>query len=207
MLIEFVNQDQKPVDITGLEFTCRIIDREGEYLLLEKHLVPVNALRGQAKLVLTESELDGIHPQIANFSIERTDTLDPDGLGLYEPVYVDDDAGARGVMEIFDEVMPQFNASGVLTIPETLPTPDYMTSVLETDDQELYTFQLVLDDFVGNIEAQGGSIIDDTWYSIDSFAFTNETGPAIFNIVGYHPYIRLAITNNTNGSITSIQYR
>lgn len=205
ILIEFVNQDQKPVDITGLEFTCRIIDREGEFLMLEKLLVIVNAERGQAKLVLTESELDAMHPQRAHFSIERTDNSDPDN--LYEPVYVDDDAGARGNIELLDSIMPQFVESGTLTVPDIIPAPDYMSSMLETNDQELYTFQLLLDDFVGDIEAQGGSIIDNTWYTIDSFTFTNETGPAIFNVTGYHPYIRLSITNNTNGKIDEIRYR
>lgn len=202
ILIEFVNQDQKPVDVTGMEFTCRIIDREGENLLLEKLLTPVNEERGQMKLVLIESELDRIHPQEAHFSVERVETGRP-----YEPVYVDDDAGARGNIEILDSVMPRFVQSSELSIPGVLPAPDYVSSVLETEDQFLTTFVLSLTDFTGDIEVQGATDTDNQWYSIQSFNFTHETAFVNFNIDGYHPYIRLSVTNNITGAIDKIQYR
>ena len=202
ILIEFMNQDQKPVDVTGMEFTCRLIDREGETLLLEKLLEEVNTDRGQMKLVLLESELDRIHPQDAHFSVERVETGRP-----YEPVYVDDYAGARGNIEILDSVMPRFVASGEISIPQTAPAPDYVSSLLETDDQSLYTFVLTLDDFTGDVVIQGATSNDNQWYEIQSFSFTSESGSVNFNISGHHPYIRVSVTNNTTGAINKIQYR
>jgi hypothetical protein len=202
ILIEFVNQDQKPVDVTGMEFTCRLIDREGERLLLEKLLASVNEERGQMKLVLTESELDKITPQYAHFSIERVETGRP-----YEPVYVDDYSGARGNIDILDSIMPRFVESGTLSIPQLLPAPDYVSSILETEDNSLHTFVLTLTGFTGDIEVQGATSNDNQWYVIQSFNFVLETNPVNFNVVGHHPYIRLAVTNNTAGSIDLIQYR
>lgn len=71
ILFEFVNQDQRPADVIGIEFTFRIISSDGETLLLEKPLEIVNKGKGQARVVLTEEDLDGIRPGLKGFSIEQ----------------------------------------------------------------------------------------------------------------------------------------
>ena len=71
ILIEFVNQDQKRVDVTDKEFTCRLISHNGESVILVKQLEIVNALKGQTKLVLTEQELDNITSGTVGFSVEQ----------------------------------------------------------------------------------------------------------------------------------------
>jgi hypothetical protein len=35
---QFLNQEQKPIDITGKEITCRILNNEGNEVLLQKAL-------------------------------------------------------------------------------------------------------------------------------------------------------------------------
>jgi len=258
ILIEFVNQDQKPTPLDGLDFIFRIISTDGAELLLEKPLEIVNKAKGQARVVISEQELDSIAPGILSYSIERhyfpftppeapiEPPEDPDGpviLPVYpptyecningnpgpadpvnpedfqavefEPTFVDDQAGGRGVIEVVDSIMPAFVSSKVLTIPELvgLNTTDsqrsgeYHTSIIDTDAQESYTFQLAVTDFTGTITFQGGTDTDNLWYDIISNSYDehNEIIGAIVD--GYHPYLRINITDNTDGAINTILYR
>ena len=199
ILIEFVNQDQKRVDVTGMEFTCRLISHNGEELLLEKPLVEVNTLRGQTKLVLTERELDAISQQTVGFSIEQVAN------GLYEPVFVDDNAGARGNLDIVDSILPAFTASKILTIPDHGLNTTYVTSILETEAVDLHTFQFDLDQFTGSIEVKGATDVSGPWYNIDTATLTLSDSH-VQNVEGFHPYIQFTITE-TAGEVTQIQYR
>lgn len=207
ILFEFVNQDQKPVDITGMTLTFRMIGSE-EILLLEKDLVIVNATRGQAKLHVEESELDQIQPQEAYYSVERVDDGSP-----YEPMYVDDDASARGVIVIQDQVMPAFIESGELTIPTGQPESEYVSSVHSTEHNSLYSYVVQFDGFSGNFEIQGAvdanEITSPTGqkYTIYSQTLENADGLVLYNVTGFHPYIRFEFSNVTAGSVTKIQYR
>lgn len=201
ILIQFVNQDQKRVDVTGKTFTCRLISHTGHDLLLEKTLESVNEEQGQVKLVLTESELDLIAPGKVGFSIEQT----ADNT-LYEPVYVDDNAGGRGIINVTDSIMPAFVQSDTLTIPEGQPGPELVTSILSTEDVDLFTFQLDMDQFVGDILVEGATDTDSLWYEIQTENITIASDLHIFNVEGYHPYLRLTITP-TSGSVETIKYR
>ena len=177
-----------PIELKNLEFTFRLISHDGTKLLLEKPLTIVNRTQGQTKIVLTEEELDLILENKVGFSVEQT----ADG-SLYEPVYVDDNSNARGFMYIVDSVMPEFVASEILTIPaQTIPPPDYVTSVLSTHEEPFLTFQFLLDQWTGDIIVEGAADTDNNWYTIQ----TENVGASdlhLFNVEGYHPYIRFTI--------------
>ena len=70
----FINQDQKKVDISSATFTWRLIDSEGENLLLEKTMVATDATNGKAKVTITEQDLNTIDVQRASYSIEKLTT-------------------------------------------------------------------------------------------------------------------------------------
>ncbi len=203
ILIEFVNQDQKRVDVTGMQFTCRIISHDGEKLLLEKPLESVNDTEGQTKLVLTEQELDDFQSGLAGFSVEQISTGKP-----YEPVYVDDSAGARGVIDIRDSIMPAFTLSKTLTIPDHGILTQYVSSLLNTEDTDLHTFQLEMDQYTGVINIEGATDTDDLWYTIQTENLVL-ADLLVFNINGFHPYLRFNITDDVanTGSITKITHR
>ena len=200
ILIEFVNQDQKRVDVTSKEFTCRLISHDGEQLLLEKPLVMVQADKGQTKLVLTEQELDLIAPGKIGWSVEQTAAN-----ALYEPVFMDDFSNARGVMDVVDSIMPAFINSEILTIPEGQTSP-YTTSVLNTDDTDLHTFQIIMDQFTGEMLVEGAADNDGEWYTIQTENIAVASDLHVFNIIGYHPYVRFTIAETT-GTITEIRHR
>ena len=199
ILIEFVNQDQKRVDVTGKEFTCRLISHDGTTLLLEKPLVIVNDLVGQTKLVLTEQELDLIAPGKISFSVEQTADN-----ALFEPVYVDDNSGARGVMDIVDSIMPSFIDSEILTIPaQTIPGPSYVSSILNTDATDYHTFQFVMDQYTGVIKTRGATDPTGPWYLIATDTIV-ESDLHITSVEGYHPYIQFTFTEATDIAVIDI---
>jgi len=179
-----------------LEFTFRLISHDGESLLLEKPLEIVNRAVGQTKLVLTEQELDLIAPGRVGFSVEQT----ADG-ALYEPVYVDDNAGARGYIDIVDSIMAAFVASEILTIPQG-QTPPLVSSTLNTDDTDLLTFQITMSQHSGTILVEGATDTDGNWYEISSTTAVESDIIAI-TVSGYHPYIRFTFTDATDVTATT----
>ena len=109
---QFLNQEQKPVDITGKEITVRIINYEGNLLLIKKALTLQLALTGIASLYITPAELEDIVPQKCYYTLEIP-------VGSFDfPVFVDQNAGGRGDLNIVNSILPSFVPSMPITIPD-----------------------------------------------------------------------------------------
>ena len=198
ILIRFMNQEQKPVDITGLTFTFRVMSRDGTQLLLSKELETVTASQGHTRLTLVESELDEIHAQKANYSI----TVDRNS--LTEPVFVDDQAGSRGVIEILDSTHPEFNASTSVTA--TFGTGNPTHSSRWQPENYLTTVQYTNTDFEGTVTVQGSTTGDD-WYDVASATYSTEDSDTHYiNAEGLFPYMRLSV-DTTAGTVGGILVR
>ena len=65
---QFLNQEQKPVDITGKEITCRILNYEGNQVLLQKALTLQLPLTGISALILNAADLENIDAQKCYYS-------------------------------------------------------------------------------------------------------------------------------------------
>ena len=203
LTFRFVNQDQKPVSLTDTTVTFRLINREGEALILSKDLEMIDAVKGKAKVTVTEAELDDVSAQKAHYSLERKQSSS----SVYNPGFVDDNAGARGVVEILDSVMPLHTASRAVTIPDHGNATTYNSSTWTGNDQGLQTLQYTPSSFTGNIQVEGA--VDDSgqWYDVGStvtLSASSTTG--YININGFHPYLRLNI-EETSGSISDIKIR
>ena len=252
ILINFVNQQQKRVNLNGIEFIFRLISGDGTKLYLEKMIEVVNIAGGQGRVVLTESELDKIPTGKVGYSIERhyfdevpyiepydpsTDPNNPDdGASIqpvyppeclingpngpidprnedlfeipeYEGTYVDDNAGGRGTMNIVDSIMPEFVSSKVLTIPSHSTNENFASSIINTEDVYLHTFQITPIAFTGTITFQGGTSTDNMWYDISSGTYTSTSEVIYENISGFHPFVRISVEGNTDGEIGKIIYR
>ncbi len=228
ILFEFINQDEKPVNITGSTMVFRAISQAGNKLLLEKEMTILNAQTGRAKVTLLGSELNLIQAQPANYSISRASG------NLYEAVFTNAQAGASAPVDIVDSVYPQFVPSQELTIPTTdltaqnayggssaqqypdwsLPfgggTPnqspyqptEYYSSYIEPRSA-VTTIQMDLVGYTGTIKAQAAENYQSIWYNVsESTQYLNETKTIYMNIIGWHPLIRLCFNNSifTNGS-------
>lgn len=193
----FVNQEQKPVNISGKTITCRIINYNGKELLIQKTLTPILPVTGITSLQLSAADIESIDSQQCYYSLEI-----PVNTFKY-PVFVDDNAGARGVINIVDSVYPSFVAADNITIP-THPRPKsgvprtYYSSIIFTDESPVLTVQRWLDRFTGSIEFQGSTVEDfSTFYSLSpTYNYNDYTGTEGLTINGYHPFVRLKIINN-----------
>ena len=215
ILFQFLNQDQKPVNITGATFTFRIISQDGQALLYAKELVVLNAPTGRAKVTIPAAENVHLQAQPASWSLEVSSGV------LDQAVFTDDYAGARGDIDIVNSVFPAFVASKELTIGSQAPQNNvYYTSTLTTDGYSLTTFQLDNVNLTGNLAVQGATAMADTnqeWYDISfedlktgntvsTLEFNHSTERLGINVEGYHPYLRLELQIN-GGNVDLIQYR
>jgi hypothetical protein len=226
LLFEFINQEEKPVNITGNTFFFRVISTNGAELLLEKPMVILNAATGRAKVQFSGSELLEVLAQPANYSIQRTQ---PAG-GYSDAVFVNAQAGARAPVNIVDSVLPQHVPSAPLTIPTNKLSAqasydgatwgqypsnpwwsgnpnggNYWNSFLNTEFYSSFiepanavtTVQMTLDGYTGTIKAQAAENYQSIWYNVtESTTYYNKTGTIHMNIMGWHPILRLCFNNS-----------
>lgn len=214
---QFLNQEQKPVDITGKEITCRIISNNGNEVLLRKALTLQLPATGIAALIVNAADIEDIDAQKAYYSLEI-----PVGNFDY-PVYVDQNAGARGDMNIVNSVLPNFVPSEQVSIPTGQPFPNldannsisnvlpnantYYSSVINTNDNPILTIQATLTEFNGDVSIEGTTTQQLTdWYPITTAAYSNNSETHGYTIRGYHPFVRMVFTSNT-GVVTNILAR
>ena len=221
LLFEFINQEQKPVDVTGSSFMFRVINTESDKLLLQKPMTILNASNGRVKVQFSGRELLEVLAQPANYSIQRTQP----GGGYSDAVFVDAQAGARAPVDIVDSVLPQYVPSAPLTIPTTNLTnnfsydgagqdgmvnngywagnpngatywsgylnPAYNSSFI-TPQNSVTTVQMDLVGYTGTIKAQAADDYQSVWYNVtESTTYYNETKPIGMTILGWYPLLRL----------------
>jgi hypothetical protein len=217
LLFEFINQEEKPVNITGSQFVFRLLNQTGDQVLLEKNMSILSPTTGRAKVVLTPAETIDIVAQPASYSIQRSQ-------GSYvEAVYVDANSQARANCDVVDSVLPQFLLSQELTIPDiygkaqqltpgptnwpdwalqpppvnTAQLTEFYSSHMPSNGQNLTTVQADLDVFTGTIKFQAAETYESVWYDVsESFEYFGESGTKHWNILGYHPLLRMALNTS-----------
>lgn len=199
ILFEFVNQDQKPVNITGSTFTVRFIDSAGKRTMLVKDMTILHAATGRAKLTLTDTEADSLAGTMISYGIERT-------IGaITEPVFVDAYADARGTAIVVNSTRPPFVPSKTLAIPDQNRGVKYSDIVIPESTST--TFQYWTTGFEGLIRVQGSTALSGPWYDIDSNVYAIATSGTDYLVAaGTHTHLRLVITT-TSGTVDKIIYR
>jgi hypothetical protein len=223
LLFEFINQDEKPVNITGSTMTFRVVDQSGEELVNETEMVILSAPYGRAKVTLPSGVLDNIRAQPASYSITRYSG------NLTEAVFVDAQAGARADVDIVDSVYPEFYPSAQTTIPTVdlsamsgstasgspatypdwalnpgtvintwsplLNTEFYSSFIVPTSS--VTSIQMDLVGYTGTVKIQGAENYQSVWYNVsESTQYLNRTGTVHHHVIGYHPILRLCFNNS-----------
>jgi hypothetical protein len=204
---QFVNQDQRAVDVTGKTLSCRLISYDGSKVLLQKALTPVFPLTGICQLDVTANETLTMEAAMCYYSITIPD-------GDFEfPVFVDDNSGGRGVVDIVNSVLPKYNRSTLLNIlphaePSDLQPVTYTTGQYITQDTDFITFQTALSNYVGTIKVQGSATgLNTEWYDItDPVTYDGYTNTDYVNVSGYHRYMQLVFTS-TQGTVDKVLAR
>lgn len=217
LLFEFINQQEKPVNVTGSEFVFRLLNQSGDKVLVEKPMTLLAPTVGRAKVVLTVAETIDLIAEPASYSIQRAQ-------GDYvEAVYVDANSQARADCNIADSVLPTFLMSKELTIPDiygkaqqlapgptnwpdwalqpppvnTTQLTEFYSSEMPTNGATLTTVQADLDCFTGTIKFQAAENYQSIWYDVtESFEYFADTGTKYWNIAGYYPLLRMALNNS-----------
>ena len=224
LLFEFINQEEKPVNITGSSFVFRAIDQQGTKLLVDEPLVILNGPTGRAKVTLSAEELLEIQAQPASYSITRTSG------NLTEAVFTIAQSGARAPVDIVNSVLPTFVPSSELTIPtlelsnqlqyggtsygqypggafwqgnpnggsywNSYNNTEYFSSFIAPRGP-VTTVQMDLIQYTGTIKAQWAENYQSLWYNItESTTYLNETKTIYMNIIGWYPLLRLCFNNS-----------
>lgn len=226
LLFQIVNQDQKPVNVTGSEFVFRLIDTAGAAILLENDMTILNATLGRIKVTLSANDTRNLPSDPVSYSIERYSGI------LHETLFMDQQAQGRGDVDVVDSVLPEFVPSRTVTLPDIYGPqlypnpvsnqgwPDWArdqppsfqninpiqyTSQVPTNGNSLTTFRLKFDHFTGNINAQAAENYQSEWYDVGPMhTFQNQTQPVFLHVEGFHPLLRLAI-NQYGGNLTTQQ--
>jgi hypothetical protein len=217
LLFEFINQEQKPVNIAGSTFRFRLINQAGDRLLIEKPMVVLSSALGRVKVVLDTEDTINLLAQPASYSIERT-------AGDYvQSAYTDANSGARADCNIVDSVLPQFMASQPVTIPtingkNSWPQPgpqswpdwalqpqplsrnyltEYYSSEINTTGSSLTTIKYDLVHYTGTVKVQAAQDYESIWTDVtESREYFDETSTQYINVVGFHPLLRLGLNNS-----------
>lgn len=223
LLFEFINQDQKPVNIAGSTFVFRLLNQTGDRLLIEKDMETLSASTGRVKVVLTTEDTIDIVAQPASYSIQRS-------AGNYvQAVYVNANSEARADCNVVDSVFPEFVPSAPLTIPtiygkaqQLTPGPtdwpdwaqqpppvnttqltEFYSSYIDTSNQSLTTVKMDMDHYTGTIKFQAAEDYQSVWYDVTpSYQFLSETSTQHFNVIGFYPLIRAAFNNSIGANAT-----
>lgn len=207
---QFLNSQQKPVDITGKSIVCRIINYDGTQVLLRKALTLHLPVTGIALLELNAAETEDFPAQKAYYSLEF-----PQG-SLDLPVFIDQNARARGDLNIVNSILPSFVPSEIVTIPTGQDFPNlhpstssnytYYSSVINTQDNPILTIQAQYNEYEGNVVIQGSTLVDSDWYTIVSEEYSNVSDTKGYTITGFHPFVRMQF-NSTQGEVDNILAR
>jgi hypothetical protein len=225
LLFEFINQQEKPVNITGSSFIFRAINTESNKILIEKPMVILNGATGRAKVTLDQEELLDIEAQPASYSIQRNSG------NLVEAVFTDAQAGARAAVDIVDSVLPEFVPSAELTIPtielsnqvqyggtsysaypdwagaywsgggaspyyNSWLNTEYFSSFIEPQGP-ITTIQMDLIGYTGTIKVQAAENYQSIWYNVtESTTYLNEYRTIHLNVIGWYPLLRLCFNNS-----------
>ncbi len=217
LLFEFINQDEKPVNIAGSTFVFRVVNQAGDELLITKPMEILSSALGRVKVVLNTEDTINIMAQPASYSIQRS-------AGNYvQAAYVDANSQARADCNIVDSILPQFIPSAECTVPDmygknnyvgTAPTnwPDwannpqpqnsiqmteFYSSYMPTNGSSFTTVKFDLVGYTGTVKVQAAQNYESIWYNVsETREYYGETVSDYFNIVGFHPLLRLAMNNS-----------
>jgi hypothetical protein len=226
LLFSFVNQDEKPVNVTGCTFTFRVTNTQGTNLLLQAPMTILNACSGQVKVAIPAADTLELIAQPASYSISCQSG------NLNQPVFTNANASARAPIDLVNSVFPEFIPSAPLTIPttklsaqtntdggtvESYPSwaggaywngngdgtfynsylnTEYYSSFIEPENY-ITTIQMDLVGYTGTIKAQWAANYQSIWHNCtESTTYYNETRTIYMNVVGWYPLIRLCFNNS-----------
>ena len=180
---------------------------DGSTVLLKKALTPLLPLNGLATLDVTMNETLGMDSALCYYSLTIPDNT------FEFPVFVDDNSGGRGVIDVLDSILPKYVISGAKgLLPHDVPTVEmpvtYYSEPYTGKGSSNYTVQVGYNDYVGTSKIQGSvSGVSGEWYDItEPVEYVNYSDNDYYNIDGCHVYLRVEFASS-GGTIGKILFR
>lgn len=212
---QFLNQEQKPVDVTGKEISFRLLSDDNKSVLMTKSLITdptlgALPLTGIAILEVTDGELNTITSQMCRYSLEWKDSGSTEA-GY--PVFADSDTTASGVIQVLDSILPEFVPSQIVGIPShQYPVGNvavtFYSSVFQLASDSTVTMQVAYTNYTGTVQLQASTEVQGDWYAIDD-VYTYSTNSTTIGYTipnGAHPFYRIEFAG-TAGDVTGILVR
>ena len=210
IVIEIKNNDQKPVDITGKTFVFNVLDQDERKTLISRTGTTVNASKGKVRFNISENDLLNVSGQFLNYSKKKTTE------GSRGAVFVDDQYGALGNIEVIDGPYTEFRESREVNLPNTNPVSVEAYPQLN-QNSALHTAQLYLTNFTGKIKVEASlapvSELDtDEYFTVLEKQYTNESTNQYFNFNGVYSHVRFSKADRDDstalaGTVDKILYR
>ena len=210
IVIEIKNNDQKPVDITGKTFVFNILDQDERKTLISRTGTTVNASKGKVKFTISESDLLNVSGQFLNYSILETTS------GTRGAIFVDDQYGALGNIEVIDGPYTEFRESKTINLPNTNPQSVEAHPQLN-QNSALHTAQLYLTNFTGKIKVEASlapvsELDNDEYFTVVEKQYTNESTNQYLNFNGVYSHVRFSKADRDDstalsGTVDKILYR
>jgi len=200
--IQFKNQDQKSVNITGKTLKFHIIKDGTSTSFVTKNMNIIDGAKGIATVVVLETDLFNLHSRMYNFSITVTDEE-----GNEVVAYSDDNYGVRGTIELLNGHYPEFKEAITLTVNEITFLTDYVPCTFDF----LRTFQVFFTNYTGDIVIQATlddvpNSLDTTWFDVETISYTAQTASQFINVEGKYTFMRVK-TVPISGSVVRILFR
>jgi hypothetical protein len=168
-------------------------------------------------VVLDSSDTINIQAQPASYSIQRA-------AGDYvQAAYTGADSSARADCNIVDSVFPSFIPSADCTVPDlygknqyvgaaptafpdwalnpqpinSIQATEFYSSYINTNQTSFTTIKFDLVHYTGTIKVQAAENYEAVWTDVsEARQYLDATVSDYFNIVGFHPLLRLAMNNS-----------
>lgn len=208
--VQFKNQDQKPVVITGRTIEFFLLDKPTLSTHIKRDGIIVDGANGIASVTLTESELNNLVSKLYTYSLKVTDSD-----GTTHVIYADDTYNAGGSIELQDKVYPQFKESVEPALgpysSNIAVTPAINGQNSLNSNEALHSAQFAFTNFTGDIEVQGTMLnsiptIESEWFTVDTINYSGQTETAFTNFNGMLSFVRFKVTKAA-GTVDTILYR
>jgi hypothetical protein len=201
------NQNQKNINVGSDEFFIYITDAATNAEILNKRLIAEDATNGLVSTVITEEDLLDFDAVRYHYGIKMVSST-----GSEQPIFVDDNYSATGVVEINGTAYPDHSASNELTVSSYEDNIAY-TSILNVTagNNGIHTAVYYLTGFSGSITVQGhledsSSVFETDYIDIVTNTYTAQTGVVYTNFTGLFNAIRFKIDLG-NGTVDRILHK
>jgi len=214
---KFRDTDRKSIDLTDKTVIWKMYDRESRENVLFRYLTVTNATKGMAMLEIPTSDTillpEGFY-QFAMYTVED---------GVEQIIYTDTNDNAHGVLEVLDDVYPEFENS-----QETATFFDDGAKLISTvfdgagntiKSKSIHTFAVYYNGFTGVIKIEGDlsvqpSTSDQDWFDLTprlmydpDITINNETGVQGYVIQANVNWMRVSHLNTATGTVDKIMMR